>query len=414
MRVLLIAGLLLLLLVGCRSILGIEELPPPPQAVACASSEDCPAPTPVCLVAEERCVECTAEDSASCTGATPVCAPDHTCTECRAHTDCTSQVCLPDGRCADEADVAYVDGAAPTTATACTRAAPCHQLTLALAVSPARPVIKVMAGMVVEDSSRSIFNRTVTIVADPGAVLTRTGTGDFLRVEGGAARVTIQDLAVANIQGSGAAVFLRDGELLLDRVEISNNGIGVRVGGGALRLARSRITRNRDAGLSIDNNSASFEVVGNDFLGNGNAGSISGAVRINNAQGPVARLELNSFYGNLAGGRGAAIDCDGPLVLRNNLVSGAVGAPPIQQLSGNCTHAYSIFYLLSNPLPAGTNNRAEDPQFVDPANGDLHIKASSPAVGSADPGTLFDALSELDRDGDRRAAPADIGADETP
>jgi Right handed beta helix region len=413
MRVLPIAGLLLL--VGCRSILGIEELPPPSLQGECTSSANCAASTPVCLVSEETCVECTAEEAARCTGTTPVCADDHTCTGCRAHADCASQACLPDGRCADEAEVAYVDGAAPATAVECTRLEPCRQLIQALNLMPQRPVIKVLRGTVVEDTNRQIYNRTVTIVADPGAVLTRAGQGECLRVEGQAARVTIEDLAVSNIQGGGTAIFLRDGELTLNRVEISNNtGVGIRVGGGALRLARSRISGNRDGGLSIENSSAIFEVVGNFFIGNGTSGSISGAIRINNAQASLARLEHNSLYGNLAGGRGGAIDCNGALVARNNIVSGAAGAPVTQQLGGSCTYTYSIFNALSNPVPAGPGNRGTDPQFVDPASGDLHIRESSPAQGAADPNTVLDALSELDRDGDRRIAPADIGADEVP
>lgn len=426
MRVLPIASLLrfqllrcrclfLLGLVGCRSILGIEELDVPPAR--CASSADCADPTPVCLMPEGTCVQCTAEEIGSCTGATPVCAADHTCVECRVHADCASQACLPEGRCADEAEVAYVDGAAPATALTCTRTEPCRQLGPALALIPPRPIIKVRAGTVMEDAARSLPSRAVTIVADPGAVLTRVGIGDLLRIESQGARVTIQDLALSNSLSAGGAggtvLLLRDGELTLDRVEISNNvGLGVRVLGGALRLARSRIARNRGGGVSIDNNSARFEIVGNFFVENGGPQANAGAVRINNAQAPMARLEHNSFHGNLTENRGAAIECDGPLVARNNIVSGAPGAPPSQQLSGSCMHAYSIFHLLSDSVPAGPGNLAVDPQLVDPGTGDLHLRAGSPAQGAADPAVLLDTLSELDLDGDRRTAPADIGADE--
>lgn len=41
-------------------------------------------------------------------------------------------------------------------------------------------------------------------------------------------------------------------------------------------------------------------------------------------------------------------------------------------------------------------------------------RPARPRRGAADPATLLDALSELDMDGDRRTAPADIGADEAP
>jgi hypothetical protein len=413
MRVLPIAGLVLL--AGCRSILGIEEVDLPDAALECRSSADCPGATPACLLPEGTCVQCTAAEAASCTGATPVCDDAaHTCVGCRAHADCASGACLPDGSCADEAEVAYVDGGAPTTATTCTRAAPCHQLAQALVT--ARPYIKVLASSVVEDTSVPI-NRSVTIVADPGATLRRGGTGDCLRVEGTSTRVTIQDLALSNLAGSGgSAIYVKDAELTLSRVELSNNaGIGLRVQGGVVRLYRSRLARNLQGGISIENLAASFQVVGNVFVDNGNTGTSSGGVRIKTSlNSPTRRLEHNSFHGNLTGNGGAGIDCDGPLVARNNIVSGPPGTAN-QQIGGSCSHAYSLFFQLSDGnVPPGTGNQGADPRFVDPAAGDLHLGPGSPALGAADPGSIFDDLSELDIDGERRTQPADVGADEAP
>jgi len=412
MRVLPVACLVLL--AGCRSILGIDEADPP--RAECATSDDCADPTPVCLRPEGTCVQCTTAEAAACPGAAPICSAAHTCVACNQHADCASQACLPDGSCANEAEVAYVDGGAPATATACTRTAPCHQLAQALALIPARPYIKALTGTVTESGVVSISNREVTIVADPKAVLGRAGTGDCLRIEGGNVRVTIQDLALSNVAGGGAVVYVRDGEVSLDRVEISNNGgTAVRVQGGALRMSRSRVIDNAQGGLSVESSTAVFEVVGNVFAANGNPGTSSGGVRIKPTQLPTNRLELNSFYGNLTGSGGAAIDCDGQLVARNNLVSGPPVVPPDQQIGGTCAHAYSIFFQLPNGnTPAGSTNRTADPMFADPVGGDLHVRAGSPALGAADPATVLDALSRLDIDGDPRTRPADIGADEVP
>jgi len=55
-----------------------------------------------------------------------------------------------------------------------------------------------------------------------------------------------------------------------------------------------------------------------------------------------------------------------------------------------------------------------DPKFTDPATGDLHIQAGSPASGASDPDSDLTGIAAHDIDGDPRTRPADIGADEIP
>ncbi len=416
MRVLPIAGLLLL--AGCRSILGIEDERVPP-GVACASSEECPAAAPACLLPEGTCVQCTPDEAAGCTGATPACdVATHTCAACRAHADCASRVCLPDGSCAAEAEIAYVSGAASTVASSCTLAEPCRQLSTALGLAPPRPYVKVLPGTVVENGSMALPGRVVTIVGEPDAVLTRSGGGDFLRIEDPNARVTLVDVTLSHVMSTGSsAIVLKQGELTLLRADVSNNqGVGVDVQGGTIRISRSRFARNAGGGLAIDNLARGFEVVGNVFLENGTPSSGSGGVQLKSAQASPKRVELNSFSGNLTGGGGAAIHCeDASLTVHSNIVSGVPGSSTAQQVSGNCGHAYSIFFWLPpGNVPPGPTNRHADPLFRDPGAGDLHLEPGSPAQGAADPAAVLDALSELDLDGDRRTSPADAGADEAP
>ena len=95
-------------------------------ATGCKAAPDkCTGATAVCDPVADVCVECLPGSAAACVGVEPVCSADNTCRGCTAHSECASAVCLPDGSCAAESDVAYVDGTAGAGA-ACTLAAPCR------------------------------------------------------------------------------------------------------------------------------------------------------------------------------------------------------------------------------------------------------------------------------------------------
>ncbi|MHC4108382.1 MAG: choice-of-anchor Q domain-containing protein, partial [Planctomycetota bacterium] len=61
----------------------------------------------------------------------------------------------------------------------------------------------------------------------------------------------------------------------------------------------------------------------------------------------------------------------------------------------------------------GENNLDTDPLFLDPATGEYHLAAESPAINAGDPGFVA-AADETDIDGDPRVVGAvvDLGADE--
>jgi hypothetical protein len=65
-------------------------------------------------------------------------------------------------------------------------------------------------------------------------------------------------------------------------------------------------------------------------------------------------------------------------------------------------------------VPPGTGNSAADPGFANTTTGDLHISATSPARGAADPASNLTGPAERDIDGQLRTSPADLGADEVP
>jgi len=430
-------------------------------ADGCSSNATCTAPKAVCdLAGSKTCVQCVApDDTSACTATSPVCGNDHTCRGCTAHTDCpVSDVCLPDGSCADTSVVAYV---APTGTdnTSCTKATPCTKVAKALATS--RPYVKFTG---TTDEQVSINNQNATLLADPGAKLTyTTGTGILLKIDGTSV-VSIFDLEIADALGTtGASISLQNGNtatVTLQRVKIDGNGgAGVTASGGTLTVTQSTISGNTGGGITasgggtltvtqstisgntgggitasgggtltvtqstISGNTGggitvgagtTFILVGNIFFLNGNGSASVGGVSIMTSQSTTNRLEFNSFNKNTTqDGVASAIYCvAGTFTARNNILSGNGTQTQLDQTGGSCTHAYSI--VRPGALPAGTGNSAADPLFVNTTTGDLHIQTSSPAHAAADPSSNLTGVAAKDLDGDPRVAPADIGADQLP
>jgi hypothetical protein len=325
-----------------------------------------------------------------------------------------SNVCLPDGSCADEAQVAYVQ--AGGVGNTCTKIAPCDILDVGLTTN--RPFVKINTGTVADSKTTTIDGKTVTIFAEPGAKLDRTGDGVILEVKSNGADVQIFDLEITGGTGIGdAAISLPNGgapKLTLTRVNIDGNqGFGILATAGTLTLAQSRVSGNTGGGISVTS-LAQFVIVSNIFVGNGSDASTVGGVNISTSQSATNRLDFNSFSRNQTqDGIGSAIQCAaGAFAARNNIMSGNGTLTNMEQVGGSCAHAYSI--VRPGTLPGGTGNKADDPLFKNTTTGDLHILPGSPAAGAADPGSNLAGIAARDIDGDLRLTPADIGADEIP
>lgn len=358
----------------------------------------CTGATPVCG-ATNTCVECTGAQLAACTGATPICNADsNKCERCTAHAQCTgSAVCLPDGSCANQTDVAYV---APQPVgsdnASCTKTTPCVNMNKALQTS--RRYVKLSGTTDEVGQTVSINNQDVTLLADPGAQLTSTSNGLLLEIRG-TSHVAIYDLEITGASGA--------------------TGIGISVptgSGGSLTISRSTISNNQGGGISVMG--GTFVIVGNVFFNNGADSTLIGGVAIGSMQNATNRLEFNSFLRNkIQNGLGSAIQCvAGTFTARNNIMSDNGTISNSEQVGGTCMHSYSIVRPGTLPtastIPAGANNIATDPEFVDTVNGDLHIKPGSPARHAADPSSDLTGITSEDIDGDSRVAPADIGADQ--
>lgn len=389
---------------------------------SCVANEDCGAEAAVCDVAGSMtCVQCTPDQASACTGTTPTCGDDRACRACRSHAECPgSDACLPDGSCAEPEQVAYVQAGA-TGAPPCAKGAPCGTLQQGVtAVGASRPFIKVVGtGTLADGATTTIDGKAVTILADPGAKLDRTGDGVILEVRNTGADVRIYDLEITGASGGAGDVGISIApggmpRLTLTRVKVANNvGGGISAAGGSLTVLQSTISGNAGGGISVMN--GTFVIVGNVFYQNGTLGSLVGGAAISAPSSSANRLEFNSFNQNASSDLVApGIQCNavGGLTARNNIISGNLSPTNMDQVGGNCMHTYSI--VRPGALPPGAGNSSMDPLFVNSTTGDLHLRVGSPALGAADPNSDLTGLAERDLDGDARRSPADIGADEVP
>jgi hypothetical protein len=384
----------------------------------CTGDEQCSAPTAVCdLAGSMVCVQCVAPDQpeqvSACSRMTPVC-EDQTCRACQAHSECGSNVCLTDGTCASESDVA--DVAQSGSGSACTKTSPCG--TLGAGIETNRPIVKIATGLVKDTVVTVIKGKAVTIYADPDAKLDRDGDGPIIEVYGAGADVRIIGLEITGATNPGGdAIVVRSSggmpKLTITKAWlVGNQGMGLTATDSAITVSQSTISGNKGGGVSVFN--GAFVIVGNVFSNNGNDMTRVGGVSVDVPQNTANRLELNSFNRNKTrDGTGSAIHCEaGTFAAKNNIMSENGTVTNVNQVSGMCEHTYSI--VRPGPLPAGTGNSADDPKFTDTATGDLHIMTGSPAHDAADPASDLSGVAEHDRDGNKRISPADIGAYELP
>jgi Right handed beta helix region len=407
----------------------------PPAPSSCTSNAQCAKPTPVCdFAGSMACVQCTPDQPGACSGATPACDEDRTCRACRAHAECAvSGTCLPDGSCADLAQVAYVKPAAlgGTVNTSCTLQRPCTMVAHALATG--RPYVK-LAGTT-DEAITVQGGRVVTFLAEPNAKLTRTtGVGAILTVLGNNTSLTIYDLSISNPSGvgilippgseaptlslirskvmnnPGGGISASGGTLIISQSTISGNaGGGISASGGALTVSQSTISGNSGGGISVMN--GTFNITNCLIFRNGDSSSsLFGGASLKTAStnnvfafNTVADNQIPN--GSLLAG-GVTCDIPGFAGANNIIVRNFVNNDPMKinsNTSGMCTYPTSTIATTVSGL-----------SFVSPDDTphNYHIMPGSTAI---DQGTTPSTVS-VDIDGDHRPqgnAP-DQGADEVP
>jgi hypothetical protein len=405
----------------------IDATPPCTDNTACKV-----ATAPVCDVASGTgvCVQCTAADHALCTDTKPVCGTGDTCEACKTAADCpASGVCLESGACAAETDVAYVD-AMGTDNTMCTKAMACTKITIGLGAQNSdgnpRPYLKITGAF----SEAVTISRDVTVLADPGASLTRATNGAIVTVNG-SSRVEIHDLTITSSHsGNDPGISTADASALtLKRVTVSaNKGHGVQCAGasftasqstfsgngqngiacskGSVTVSSSTITKNAAGGLNA--NGTSYDVTNNFIYDNGDRNSSDvGGVTLGPA-GTGSRFEFNTVVDNHA--RDFFTDISPGVVCGesgfaapNNIIAANAVHDDVNRsnsnVAGPCTFPTSI-----------VSASIVDLMFVSPVDPrDYHLMAGSTAIGMATTATTV----TTDFDGDpRKATGNDQGADQ--
>lgn len=381
-----------------------------------ASCADAEPGLPVCDPGSGRCVECTADDPGACAGTTPVCdIADQTCVKCTDHAQCDSGACdLATGACFPEDAVLWVDRGSPCGVG--TQEEPFCEISDAVSgLAPGAPtVVRVKPGAATYKTKVDVPGGAIVAILGDGGAPVLDVASDAIAVSDGA-RVFLIDLAITgSALMTGKGILCLQGDVDAERLDITGRkGLAVDGVGCELALRRARVYGNQGAGIRLNGGSLRLE---NSFVtSNGTGFSMYAGVFVNNG------AEVDAVYTTIVGNNGDDTYADslhclnaGAVRVRNSLVFGQSQATSVDcdgvEASDSVVDANTLSGEGVKVLP-----KAEAAWFKDPANGDFHIKPTAPLKDAAkwrtgDPAIDFDGDPRPDQDG----TPDYAGADHLP
>lgn len=365
--------------------------------------------------ANGRCVACRAETEAEdCGGTRPLCGPDGECRTCAVHAECPALVCLPDGSCASESEVVYVDNQECSRASDGSRADPYCQVAYALSHLGDHDLVRVMGSTMPYDGIDIPSGSDIRIVgpglqAPPSARIVGSGAAGLL-VSGAGSFVTLDGFEVTGDMGFDGIRCDKTGvsalSLTVRRSRIHHSG-GFGLWSSACELTLDQVEvgpANMGGGLSLLG--TEYHMTNCFIVANPGSAVLLGSL----SHGEFRHITV---AGNVTLGNTPIVECSsGPHLLENSLFWDNQPGPQASLFAGAC----QLAYVDATALPQGSDgsNRSVAPHFVDSMAGDFHLDATT------DNSCCIDQIptSPVDHDVDGRARPQrsawDIGAHEVP
>jgi hypothetical protein len=380
-----------------------------------------------CDAAAGGCRQCVKNDQ--CTGGLVCDTSSSTCRACRADAECDSSVCdIASGVCEPESHVVY---ASPTgdagSAAVCTHAQPCviDRAVSVAASSLNAPIIRMLPGTYGIPLRMNVLNQSIKVVAT-GATIFVIGDVAAVVVDAGAT-VDIRGLTSSSERGVQcgkasdtapiSAVSIRDAIFTapgnttvfdLQRCNMQVSRVSVTAGGA--NAGATVLGAGSDTTFDADQfRVATTTDVPNTIL----AGGSRAHVRLINSI--LDNTDIVTFFSDSAA-PGSSFDlvhvsafiddgielCAGsyPSFVSRSITNSVIGASGTfdalkNAASGQCVFAGTILTHQSGS-PSGVT--IADPQFVDVAASDFHLKSTSPAIDAA----LSPSSSDHDFDGHAR------------
>lgn len=250
---------------------------------------------------------------------------------------------------------------------------------------------------------------------EDGAYLTRFNTGrrDAMRLRT-TRYLTLRGFEVLSGTNKPIAIEADNLHTLVDALYVHDNGGG------------------RDSGCVFLGSGNASVTVSNSFCFDNGSDAIT--VGVGGPHFLVNNTVFNQQKGGIVIGSGANVYVYNNLVAFNGLVSGGTqygiairntggGGPAVVRLVSNVVYGNEVDFERRSAATQDIGNLATadlgtglfaDDFFVDPALGDFHLAPGSPAheVGASSTGTSPERIPAFDFEGDGRAPPLDVGADE--